>query len=87
MASRPKAYISWSSGKDSAYALYVPRQQGEVEIAGLLTTLTEDYGRVGENGEFHTVATHGPMFSSGIGTVSGEVVERDGFIFADVLPA
>ncbi len=223
MAGRPKAYISWSSGKDSAYALHVARQQGEVEIVGMLTTLSETYKRVsmhgvrealldaqaqaaglpvvkvhipapcpneiyeakmaaamdeakaqgithmvfgdlfledirdyrlaklspigvecvfplwlrdtaelanemvsaglratittvdpkkldrsfagrtfdetllgdlpdgvdpcGENGEFHTVATHGPMFSTGIGTVAGEVVERDGFIFADVLPA
>ena len=223
MAARPKAYISWSSGKDSAYSLYVARQQGEVEIVGMLTTLTEPFARVsmhgvrevlldaqaaaaglpvikvgipspcpnevyearmgaamddakaqgvthmvfgdlfledirdyrlaklspigiecvfplwlrdttelanemvasglratittvdpkqldrsfagrtfdadllrdlpesvdpcGENGEFHTLATHGPMFSSGISTVTGEVVERDGFIFADVLPA
>ncbi len=223
MAGRPKAYISWSSGKDSAYSLYVARQQGEVEIVGMLTTLSEKFARVsmhgvreelldaqaaaaglpvikvgipspcpnevyeakmaaamdgakaqgvthmvfgdlfledireyrlsklspigiecvfplwlrdtaelasemvasglratittidpkkldrsfagrafdagllrdlpesvdpcGENGEFHTVATHGPMFSTGIDTVTGEVVERDGFIFADVLPA
>ena len=222
MAGRPKAYISWSSGKDSAYALHVARQQDEVEIVGMLTTLSETFARVsmhgvrevlldaqaqavglpavkvyipspcpneiyeakmaaamdeakaqgithmvfgdlfledirdyrlaklspigvdcvfplwlrdttelakemvsaglratittvdpkkldrsfagrtfdetllgdlpdgvdpcGENGEFHTVATHGPMFSTGIGTVAGEVVERDGFIFADVLP-
>lgn len=223
MASRPKAYISWSSGKDSAYALYVARQQDEVEIVGMLTTITETFGRVsmhgvrevlldaqaaaaglpvtkvgipspcpnevyeakmaaamddakaqgvthmvfgdlfledireyrlakltpigvecvfplwlrdttelanemvaaglratittvdpkkldrsfagrtfdadllgdlpesvdpcGENGEFHTLATHGPMFSTSISTVTGDVVERDGFIFADVLPA
>jgi len=223
MAARHKAYISWSSGKDSAYALYIARQQGEVEIVGMLTTLSEKFARVsmhgvreelldaqaaaaglpvikvgipspcpnevyeakmaaamdgakaqgvthmvfgdlfledireyrlaklspigvecvfplwlrdtaelademmasglratittvdpkqldrsfagrafdagllrdlpesvdpcGENGEFHTVATHGPMFSTGIDTVTGEVVERDGFIFADVLPA
>ncbi len=223
MAARPKAYISWSSGKDSASSLHVARQQGEVEIVGMLTTLTEPFARVsmhgvrevlldaqaaaaglpvikvgipspcpnevyearmaaamddakaqgvthmvfgdlfledirdyrlaklspigiecvfplwlrdttelanemvasglratittvdpkqldrsfagrtfdadllrdlpdgvdpcGENGEFHTLATHGPMFSSGISTVTGEVIERDGFIFADVLPA
>jgi uncharacterized protein (TIGR00290 family) len=37
-----------------------------------------------ERGEFHTVAYAGPMFHSAIPVVSGEVVERDGFVFADV---
>jgi uncharacterized protein (TIGR00290 family) len=37
-----------------------------------------------ERGEFHTVAYAGPMFRSAIPVQSGEVVERDGFIFADV---
>jgi len=40
----------------------------------------------GENGEFHTFVTHGPMFSSLIDVKLGEIVERDGFIFADVIP-
>ena len=37
-----------------------------------------------ENGEFHTVVTAGPMFSSPIAI--GESVERDGFVFTDVVP-
>jgi uncharacterized protein (TIGR00290 family) len=37
-----------------------------------------------ERGEFHTVAYAGPMFHSAIAVESGEVVERDGFVFADV---
>jgi uncharacterized protein (TIGR00290 family) len=41
----------------------------------------------GENGEFHTLVTHGPMFSSPITVVPGEVVTRDGFVFADFLTA
>jgi uncharacterized protein (TIGR00290 family) len=41
----------------------------------------------GENGEFHTFANAGPMFSHPIRVVGGEVVERDGFVFADLLPA
>ena len=40
----------------------------------------------GENGEFHTFAYAGPMFSQPIAIESGESVTRDGFIFADVLP-
>ena len=41
----------------------------------------------GENGEFHTFAFAGPMFSAGLAVELGEIVERDGFVFADVLPA
>jgi uncharacterized protein (TIGR00290 family) len=41
-----KALLSWSSGKDSAWALHVLRQQGEFEIVGLLTTLNEAFDRV-----------------------------------------
>ncbi len=37
-----------------------------------------------ERGEFHTVAYAGPMFRSPIQIESGEIVERDGFVFADV---
>lgn len=47
---RPKAILSWSSGKDSAYALHVARAAGEVEVVGLLTTLTDTYGRVSMHG-------------------------------------
>jgi uncharacterized protein (TIGR00290 family) len=43
---RPKAWLSWSSGKDSAWALHVLRSRGEVEIVGLLTTINGDAGRV-----------------------------------------
>jgi uncharacterized protein (TIGR00290 family) len=39
----------------------------------------------GEQGEFHTFVHAGPMFSSAIPIQSGEVVTRDGFVFADVL--
>ena len=41
----------------------------------------------GENGEFHTFVHAAPVFSSPIPVVSGEIVERDGFVFADVVPA
>ena len=219
---RPTAVMSWSSGKDSAFALHEVRRAGEIEVAGLITTVTADFGRVsmhgvreelldrqaaalglpcwkveipspcpnevyesamarvlgdvgrlgvthvvfgdlfledlrryreaklgaigmsgvfplwmrntavlaremiaaglrativcvdprrldrsfagrafdaafvedlprgvdpcGENGEFHTFASHGPMFARPIEVRTGEVVERDGFVFADVLP-
>lgn len=43
---RPRAWLCWSSGKDSAWALHVARQQGDAEIVGLLTVVTEPYDRV-----------------------------------------
>ena len=44
--SKPKVLVSWSSGKDSAWTLHVLRLKNEVEIAGLLTTVNEQFHRV-----------------------------------------
>lgn len=41
----------------------------------------------GENGEFHTFVYSAPVFSTPIAVGTGEIVERDGFVFADVLAA
>jgi uncharacterized protein (TIGR00290 family) len=40
----------------------------------------------GENGEFHTFVFDGPIFNRPIGVRTGEVVERDSFIYCDLLP-
>src|SRR4051812_26303704 len=50
LMSRPKALISWSSGKDSAFALHEVRCAGEFEVVGALTTVTETFGRVSIHG-------------------------------------
>jgi uncharacterized protein (TIGR00290 family) len=55
--------------------------------AALLDTLPESVDPCGENGEFHTFVYDAPVFSRPIPVESGEVVERDGFVFADVLAA
>ena len=54
--------------------------------AALLDELPATVDPCGERGEFHSFAYAGPMFSRPIPIESGEVVERDGFVFADVLP-
>src|SRR6478672_1354178 len=41
-----KCLVSWSSGKDSAWMVHVLRQRGDVELAGVLTTVNETYQRV-----------------------------------------
>jgi uncharacterized protein (TIGR00290 family) len=53
----------------------------------LLARLPAGVDPCGENGEFHTFAWDGPMFRHPVPVRSGEVVARDGFVFADLLPA
>jgi uncharacterized protein (TIGR00290 family) len=50
MPPRAKALISWSSGKDSAFALHEVRRAGELDVVGSLTTVTETFGRVSIHG-------------------------------------
>ncbi|HTZ95126.1 MAG TPA: hypothetical protein VMB18_01935 [Terriglobales bacterium] len=45
-----RTLLSWSSGKDSAWALHVLRQQNEYEIVGLLTTFNRVFDRVAMHG-------------------------------------
>lgn len=47
---RPRAWLCWSSGKDSAWALHVVRRQNDVEVAALLTVVTQPYRRVSMHG-------------------------------------
>ncbi|HLE93878.1 MAG TPA: hypothetical protein VI543_04755 [Sulfuricaulis sp.] len=53
----------------------------------LLKQLPPEVDPCGENGEFHSFCHAGPMFAEPITVRVGEVVERDGFVFADLLPA
>lgn len=50
----------------------------------LLDELPEHIDACGENGEFHTFVTHGPMFDRSIDVIPGDTVERDGFLFSDL---
>jgi uncharacterized protein (TIGR00290 family) len=42
--------LSWSGGKDAAWALHALRQRNDVEVVGLVTTLTEGYDRISMQG-------------------------------------
>lgn len=46
MSNRIRALLSWSSGKDSAWALHVLRQHHDAEVVGLLTTVNTAYDRI-----------------------------------------
>ncbi len=43
---KAKAWLAWSSGKDSAWALHTVRQGAEFEVVALLTTVNQTYSRV-----------------------------------------
>ena len=51
--------------------------------ANLLRDLPTGADPCGERGEFHTCVYEGPMFARPIPLEPGEIVERDGFVFAD----
>ncbi|MGH9171628.1 MAG: ATP-binding protein [Acidimicrobiales bacterium] len=71
----------------------VDPSQAPREIAGrwydeaLIAELPSSVDPCGENGEFHTFVIDGPGFAHRLGVSLGEIVERDGFVFADVLAA
>jgi uncharacterized protein (TIGR00290 family) len=76
----------------SAYLTCVDPRKLDRSFAGrkfdaeLLNALRPGVDPCGENGEFHTFANGGPMFKHSIPVTAGEIVERDGFVFADFLP-
>lgn len=63
-----------------------PEFAGRWFDADLLEELPDGSDPCGENGEFHMFVVDGPGFSYPLDVAVGEVVERDGFVFADVIP-
>jgi diphthamide synthase (EF-2-diphthine--ammonia ligase) len=58
---------------------------GRTFDAGLLGDLPAEVDPCGERGEFHTFVTHSPRFASPLTVNVGDIVERDGFVFADLV--
>jgi len=55
--------------------------------SAFLNDLPSSADPCGENGEFHSFVYDGPMFREPVGVQLGEIVQRDGFVFADLQPA
>jgi uncharacterized protein (TIGR00290 family) len=76
----------------SAYLTCVDPRKLDRSFAGrkfdaqLLSALPAGVDPCGENGEFHSFVNSGPMFDRTIPVTVGEIVEREGFVFADFLP-
>jgi diphthamide synthase (EF-2-diphthine--ammonia ligase) len=78
-----------ASGIRAVLTCVDPRQlpasfAGRAYDESLLAELPDGVDPCGENGEFHTFVWDGPGFSAPIDVVVGQIVERDGFVFADV---
>jgi uncharacterized protein (TIGR00290 family) len=66
----------------------MPRSSaGHVYDERFLDELPPGVDPCGENGEFHTFVSAGPLFARPVACRTGDVVEHDGFVFCDLLPA
>jgi len=80
-----------SAGLD-AYVSSVDLKKLPLHFAGrkwsreLIAELPQDCDPCGENGEIHTIVVAGPMFRRPISISVGQIVERDGFAYADIIP-
>ncbi len=63
-----------------------PSVAGRVIDAGFLAALPVDVDPCGERGEFHTFVSDGPMFEHRVAVEPGIVMEREGFVYADLVP-
>lgn len=82
IASGLRAYITCIDTKVLSHEF-----AGRTYDAGLLCDLPKDVDPCGENGEFHTFVYAGPMFRQPVPVSVGKIIERDGFVYADVIPA
>mgnify|MGYP001555532893 CR=1 FL=1 len=80
VAAGMRAYITCVNPK------LAPREwAGRLFERDFVDAVPEGIDPCGEYGEFHTFAFDGPMFRHPVGVAVGEIVERDGFVFADLL--
>ncbi len=85
------ALLSWSGGKDAAWALHALRLHGEVEVVGLLTTLTEGFDRISMQGIRREVL-HAQARAAGLPVVEAwipQAADNDAYVasFARALDA
>jgi uncharacterized protein (TIGR00290 family) len=67
-----KALLAWSGGKDAAWTLHALRQRDDVEVVGLLTTITRDYDRASMQGIRRDVL-HAQARAAGLPLLEAEI--------------
>lgn len=70
-----RTLLSWSGGKDAAWALHVLRQRGEVEVVGLVTTITEGYERISMQG-IRVDVLHAQAETAGLPVIEARIPQR-----------
>jgi len=73
--SRTPVLVSWSGGKDAAWALHALRQRDDVDVAGLLTTITEGYERVAMQG-IRVDVLHAQAAAVGLPVIESRMPQR-----------
>ena len=71
-AERTPVLLSWSGGKDAAWSLHALRQRGEIEVVGLLTTITADYERISMQG-IRVEVLHAQAASIGLPVIEARI--------------
>jgi len=69
------ALLSWSGGKDAAWALHALRQRGEIEIVGLVTTITEGHERISMQG-IRVDVLHAQAAAAGVPVIEAWIPQR-----------
>ena len=69
-----RALLSWSGGKDAAWALHALRQRGEIEVVGLITTITEGYERISMQG-IRVDVLHAQAAATGLPVIEARIVQ------------
>jgi diphthamide synthase (EF-2-diphthine--ammonia ligase) len=72
---RLRVLLSWSGGKDAAWALHVLRQRDEVEVVGLLTTITEGHERIAMQG-IRVEVLHAQAAATGLPVIEARMPQR-----------
>lgn len=67
--------LSWSGGKDAAWALHVLRQRDDVAVVGLLTTITEGYERIAMQG-IRVEVLHAQAEAAGLPVVESRMPQQ-----------
>jgi len=72
---KQQVLLSWSGGKDAAWALHVLRQRDDVEVVGLLTTLTQGFDRISMQGIRRDVL-HAQAAAAGLPVIEAWIPQR-----------
>ena len=67
-----KVLLAWSGGKDAAWTLHALRRRDDVEVVGLLTTVTREYDRVSMQGIRRSVL-HAQARAAGLPLIEAEI--------------